>query len=187
MALIVRNTRGQFTKILFPLTDIVFNKFSTKIIKQAQQNLKNKKKGNGKLYKSLRADVLQKKNDFILRFFSTDYGDFVDQGVSGTKRKISGTKYKYTNKIPPPTILGNWASKKGLRGRDKKGRFITKKSLGFAIAYSIFYKGLDRTLFYTDAFKKFYNSKFINDVETAFAEDMENIIANELQSEFDKT
>ena len=201
MSLIVRNKRGQFTKVLYPRTDVVFSGFAKKVIGQAKRNLQREKMNKGKLYKSLRADVLQKKDDFILRFFSTDYGDFVNEGVQGvdrTKNRAKGSPYKYKRKIPPPSILQRWAKMKGIKGRDKgytkkdgtkvkgTGRFITDKSLGFAIANSIFQKGLKRTLFYDKAFDKYYKTPFRDEVETAFAEDVEEILANGLQQEFNK-
>ena len=179
MSLFTRDPLGRFTKTLFTDCDKVFEEFSIKVIAQARGNLMRLKKGGGKLSKSLRADVLQTAGDFRLRFWSTNYGDFVDQGVSGVKNHISGTDYSYKRKMPPPSIMERWAKTKGIKGRSKKGRFITDKSLGFAIARSIFYKGLPRTLFYTDAFDANFKQPFIDKVETAYAADMERILEAE--------
>ena len=181
--LFTRDPKGRFTKTLFKECDNVFKEFADRVIGNAKRNLSRLKKGSGKLFRSLRADVLQKQDDFVLRFWSTDYGDFVDQGVSGVKKRISGTKYSYRIKIPPPSLLEQWAKKKGIKGRNKKGRFITNKSLGFAIAKSIFNKGLPRTLFYTKAFEDNFKQDFVSKVETAYANDMERILEAEFREQ----
>ena len=48
------------------------------------------------------------------------------------------------------------------------------------IQRSIFQRGLERTLFYTKAFDKFYTRDFISKTETAYAEDVENLLADEM-------
>lgn len=195
MSLIVRNKRGQFTKVLFPRTDKVFQLFADKVVKQGRKNLKSKGKDNtGTLSKSLRATAFQEgKTGFELVFLSTDYGDFVDEGVRGVggfkgsgkargvgspyrfgSGKFGGSWQRFKNKI------STWIKQRGIQGRDKKGQFISNKSLTFLIQRSIFQRGLERTLFYTKAFDKFYTRDFISKTETAYAEDVENLLADEM-------
>ena len=192
MSLIVRNPRGQFTKVLFKKTDIVFENFAGKVVNQARKNLKKKGKVNsGTLFKSIRATAIQEpRMGFELMFLSTDYGDFINEGVQGKggfkgsgrakgvgspyrfgSGKFGGTWNRFRSKI------STWIKQKGIQGRDKKGQFISNKSLTFLIQRSIYQKGLERTLFFDNAFDKYYNKTFINKVETAYASDVEKLLA----------
>ena len=92
-----------------------------------------------------------------VRFKMAAYGVFVDKGVSGTKVKRSyldrdgktkSSPFKFTTKQPPTSIIEKWIKRKGLKGRDKKGRFITHKSLSFLIARSIKSKGIQGISFF---------------------------------------
>jgi hypothetical protein len=97
------------------------------------------------------------------------------KGVSGIKKKYN-TPYSYTTKMPPPSKLDKWTVKKGIAPRDDKGRFISRKSLQFAIARSIFYKGIKPSLFFTKPFQK-YAKGLPKELETAFALDTEALLA----------
>ncbi len=48
-------------------------------------------------------------------------------------------------KPPPTTPIKKWIEQRGIRGRDKKGRFITNQSLAFVMARSIGKKGIKPT------------------------------------------
>ena len=95
---------------------------------------------------------------FTVNFYMSNYGTFVDKGVSGTqkqqkfkdyKNKVISSPYKYTTKQPPPGILAKWISKKGIKGRDKKsGRFITNLSLAFIIGRKIKRDGIKGLSFF---------------------------------------
>jgi hypothetical protein len=92
-------------------------------------------------------------NSLRLYFDMADYGFYQDKGVSGTKVKYS-TPFKYTNKMPPPKAFDKWIIKKGIAPRNKEGKFQTRKGLQFAIARSIFEKGIKPSLFFTKPFEK---------------------------------
>ena len=157
-------------------THKVLTEFKKYVVKQARTNLsKGKKNVNGKLYKSIDGDVEVGKTSFSLSFVMEDYGVFQDKGVSGTKKKYN-TPYSYTTKMPPPSKLDKWTVKKGIAPRDDKGRFISRKSLQFAIARSIFYKGIKPSLFFTTPFQK-YAKGLPKELETAFALDTEALLA----------
>ena len=79
-----------------------------------------------------------------------DYGAYIDQGVSGTERKYD-TDFSYTNKMPPPSAFDGWIVRKGIAPRSSGGQFQSRKSLQFAIAKSIFKKGIYPTHFFSDA------------------------------------
>jgi hypothetical protein len=86
-----------------------------------------------------------------------EYGHFQDKGVSGKKVKYN-TPYSYSSKMPPPSKLDKWITRKGIAPRDKQGRFISRKSLQFLIARSIFNKGIKPSLFLTKPFEKAFKT-----------------------------
>jgi len=86
-----------------------------------------------------------------------NYGTFVDKGVSGKKKKYK-TPYAYKDKMPPPSKLDKWIVNRGIAPRDKDGRFISRKSLQFAIARSIYNNGIKPSLFFTKPFQKYYKN-----------------------------
>ena len=101
--------------------------------------------------------VIRKDGTVTVRFKMASYGKYVDKGVSGNtvKRsyldrdgKTKSSPFKFTTKQPPTSIIEKWIKKKGLKGRDKKGRFITHKSLSFLIARSIKRKGIQGISFF---------------------------------------
>ena len=130
--------------------------FGSQIVKEAKGNLSAEGKG-GALENSIDFFVIRKGGTVTVRFKMDYYGKFVDKGVSGTDKKRSYTDYKgktepspfkYTTKQPPSGIIEKWIKRKGLKGRDKKGRFITHKSLSFKIARSIKKKGIQGISFF---------------------------------------
>ena len=99
------------------------------------------------------------------------YGVFQDKGVSGIKKKYN-TPYSYKTKMPPPSKLDKWTVRKGIAPRDEKGRFLSRKTLQFLIARSIFYNGIKPSLFFTKPFEK-YAKGLPKELEQAFALDTE--------------
>tara|TARA_R100001443_G_scaffold47799_1_gene60278 strand:- start:9533 stop:10072 length:540 start_codon:yes stop_codon:yes gene_type:complete len=136
------------------------------IVKQARKILDQKDKNTtGKLRKSLRYKVIENENGFDIKFYASKYAAFVNKGVSGTqttrtyidkdgKRKRSPFKFK---KQPPSSVIQSWIGNKGIKGRDRKGRFITRKSLAFLIARSIKRKGIPAASFYTQPLSYSFN------------------------------
>ena len=129
-------------------------KYAKYVIQQSRSNLTKKKNNASKaLYNSLEYSV---KGDKI-SFTSEDYGPFIDKGVKGAKStytESSASPFKYTNKQPPSKAFDKWTVKKGIAPRDKKGRFISRQSLNFLIARSIYKKGIKATLFFTKPFER---------------------------------
>ena len=132
------------------------NSFGKQIVKQAKDNLSKADK-KGALSNSIDFFVIRKGGSITVRFKMNSYGAFVDKGVSGTKTKRSykdykgktkSSPFKYKAKQPPSGIIEKWIKRKGLKGRDKKGRFITHKSLSFLIARSIKKKGIQGISFF---------------------------------------
>tara|TARA_R110000851_G_scaffold178267_1_gene325168 strand:- start:123 stop:668 length:546 start_codon:yes stop_codon:yes gene_type:complete len=98
-------------------------------------------------------------------FTMNDYGGFVDTGVVGTRNQRTQLNSKRANdlfgfdkqpaftgayKMINPSAIDKWVVKKGLGGtRDAKGRFIKRSSIKFAVATSIYRKGLQGTGFFS--------------------------------------
>ena len=106
-------------------------------------------KGSTALGKSIRFKVVKTATGFSTKFYMDDYGEYLDKGVSGNKKKQSYKDSKgktqpspgrgFTTKGPPIDILSKWIKRKGIkpkglgRGRSKKtGQFVS----GFAYLIS---------------------------------------------------
>jgi len=151
----------------------LLNDFRSNVIREAKKNLSSQNT-SGKLSRSLSSVVKKSKNSIQISFEMEDYGFFQDRGVQGTKSGKSLDGYKYTNKMPPPSAFDKWNVKKGIAPRDKKGKFIKRKSLNFLIARSIFEKGIKPTLFFTKPFEKFYK-RLPNELVEKYGLDMEKL------------
>lgn len=146
--------------------------FRDKVIEESKKNLKTLNKGGGNLEKSIKGgDVKVTDRSVQFEIEMANYGVFQDKGVSGVKKKYN-TPYSYKTKMPPPSKLDKWTVRKGIAPRDDKGRFLSRKSLQFAIARSIFYNGIKPSLFFTTPFKK-YAKDLPTQLETAFSLDTE--------------
>jgi len=139
-----------------PALERYLKSFGSQVVREAKGNLSAAGKG-GALANSIDFFVIRKGGSVTIRFKMADYGKYVDKGVSGNKvrrtftdidGKTKTSPFKYTTKQPPSGIIERWIKRKGLKGRDKKGRFITHKSLSFAIARSIKKKGIQGISFF---------------------------------------
>jgi len=157
------------------------NRFAKYVISQSRANLTRGKKNSSKdLYNSLDSEVKVSKNSFELSFLMEEYGVFQDKGVSGVKKKYS-TPYAYTTKMPPPSKMDKLIVKKGIAPRDKNGKFISRKSLQFMIARSIFNNGIKPSLFFTKPFEKAF--KGLNkDLVKAYKLDVEQLMKNTINN-----
>lgn len=132
---------------------IILEKFRDYVIQQARSNLSRLQKNSSKkLYDSISGEVKVMPNSMRVFFDMEEYGFYQDKGVSGIKRKYD-TPFRYTNKMPPPKAFDKWIIKKGIAPRKKDGKFTTRKGLQFAIARSIFEKGIKPSLFFTKPFE----------------------------------
>jgi hypothetical protein len=152
------------------------NKFAKYVIQQSRSNLsKSGKNVSKELYNSLGYDLNVSKNSFSLSLLMEDYGVFQDKGVSGKEKKYN-TPFKYTNKRPPASAFSNWVVRKGLKGtRDAKGRFVSRKGLMFAVANSIFKKGIKPSMFFTTPFQKAFKD-LPEELILSFGLDLERFI-----------
>mgnify|MGYP003149276000 FL=1 len=139
-----------------PALERYLKSFGSQIVKEAKGNLVAAGKG-GALASSIDFFIIKRGGSVTLRFKMSAYGKYVDKGVSGNKvtrtftdrkGKTQTSPFRYTTKQPPSGIIEKWIKRKGLKGRDKKGRFITHKSLSFLIARSIKSKGIQGISFF---------------------------------------
>ena len=129
------------------------NKFAKYVIQQSRSNLtKGKKNSSKELYNSLGYDISEASGKTSLGFDMADYGKFQDRGVSGTEKKYN-TPYSYTTKMPPPKAFDKWVVRKGLAPRGKGGKFTSREGIKFAIARSIYKKGIKPSMFFTKPFE----------------------------------
>ena len=119
---------------------------------------------------------------------SAKYWRFVDEGVRGSggykgRGRARGGKspFKFKKKNIAKGVIDRWIVKKGLKAaRDKEGRFIKRKGLAFVIGRAIAQRGLTRTQFFSAPYKK--NMKYyMNKITNAYAEDVEDDIANKMK------
>jgi len=127
------------------------NDFGTDVVARSRRNF-SAKSASGRGIDSVDFDLDVFKNSFALEFSMEDYMVFQDKGVSGKKRKFN-TPFSYTNKRPPARVFDRWSIRRGLAPRDKQGRFLSRKSLGFILANHIFNQGIEPSLFFTKAFE----------------------------------
>ena len=133
-------------------------KYAKFVVKKSRENLEK----GGKYGSHNKSGALSKSIEYTIKdnkvsFLSEKYGEFLDQGVKGSKStypESSASPFKYTNKRPPAEVFEKWSKQSNIQGRDKKtGRFITRKSLSFIIANSIFRKGIRASMFFTKPFE----------------------------------
>ena len=142
---------SEFKKALEKYAEFVINKSRQNLQKGGKYGTHNK---SGVLSKSLEYKI---KGDKV-SFLSEDYGEYLDKGVKGAKStypESSASPFKYTTKRPPAKVFEKWIKKSNIQGRDKKtGRFITRQSLSYIIANSIYSKGIRASMFFTKPFEE---------------------------------
>ena len=168
----------------FKNTIQAMQKFGGNVVKEGRSILKKKKKTTSRntLYNDFDYLVTATKNEVTLEFEfggAEDYWAFVDEGVRGAggykgsgKMRGQGSPFKFGSKMPPRRPLINWIKNKPIKGRDKKGRFISNESLGFLIQRAIYQRGLTRTQFFSKPFTQELDNQ-IGSITEAFADDLE--------------
>ncbi len=168
--------------------DKILNTFGERVTKLARINLGKSKRGkridsSGKLRKSLGYKLNKSKNDVTFSF--ENYGIFVDAGVVGKKntRIMSGwdkslfKRGRYKNKPPPFAAIRKWIDNKPIRPRNlNSGRFVSSKGnikdkMAGAIRMSIYLKGKQPTLFFSDPFNDEFK-KLPDDLLNGFGDDI---------------
>ncbi len=169
-------------------------RFSEYVIQQARSRLTRLNKNEGKLYKSLKYEIDQEKDAFLIEFFMEKYGMFVDKGVKGKdpsrvsknakikgqqaanspfkfgSGKYRGTFGKFKEKMAEFAKARNIRFRQGDTGKFAKGGY---KSMGYVIASNIYNRGLKPSMFFSVPFErsqKRFSDKFLD----AFVLDVDN-------------
>jgi len=110
---------------------------------------KNRGVGNkvasGTLARSVQVVTKQSKDVTVLQVLMEEYGQWVQSG------RRPGKKY-----VPIGSLM-KWIKDRGLKGRNKKGKFITDKSFAFAISRNINKFGIRPSNFLDISMEKIMN------------------------------
>jgi hypothetical protein len=98
------------------------------------------KVASGRLRNSVKVDVVPSQDRPIIRIFMDDYWQWVQSGRMPGKKSV------------PLDAIEEWIRSRGLTGRDKKGRFIKRRSFAFAIQTNIKKFGIRPSNFLDKAF-----------------------------------
>jgi hypothetical protein len=142
------------------------------------------KNASKKLYNSITGEAKQFPNSIGIYFDMEEYGYYQDQGVSGVKKKYD-TPFSYKSKMPPPKAFDKWTVRKGLAPRGKGGQFKSRKGLNFAIARSIFEKGIKPSLFFTKPFEAAFK-KLPDDLVDSYGLDVVDLFDSIMKQNFKK-
>lgn len=117
----------------------IFDEIGADLKKEMIRNLiAEDKKATGTLirsidYKLIVIEAQRLVRELKIELVAADYLQWVDKGR------------KPGSKMPPPNKLDKWIVARKIAPRDKKGRFISRKSLQFAIARAIQKNGIKPT------------------------------------------
>jgi hypothetical protein len=160
-------------------------KFVAYVVAQSKRNLTTKNKNaSKKLYNSISGEAKQFPNSIGIYFDMEEYGFYQDKGVSGKKRKFN-TPFSYKSKMPPPSAFDKWTIRRGIAPRNVKGQFQSRKGLNFAIARSIFEKGIKPSLFFTKPFEAGFK-KLPDDLVESYGLDVVDLFDSVMKQNFKK-
>ena len=84
------------------------------------------KVASGKLRDSISVNIIEpKQGETVIQVLSEEYAQWVQSGRLPGKKGV------------PISVLEKWIVERGLTGRDKRGRFIKRRSFAFAIQNNI--------------------------------------------------
>ena len=174
-------------------TKEALNEFVKLVMNEAKKNLDTggeygSYNASGNLKKSINYTLVETKTGFKSEIKTAEYGEYLDKGVSGIKKKYK-TPYAFKSKggkrglkgMPPTSKLDKWSVRRKIAPRDDKGRFLPRQSVLFLIAAGIFRKGIAPTLWLTNAMKK-HRKQLPVRLTAGFKEDVGNILKVTLKS-----
>ena len=126
---------------------------------------RSNKVASGTLARSVEVQTKQKGDVTVLQVLMAEYGQWVQSGRSRGKGFV------------PVGSLMKWIKQRGLKGRDKKGKFITDKSFAYAIQKNINKFGIRPANFLDISMEKVMNDPRITELlGDAAYEDLINTI-----------
>jgi len=161
------------------------DKFIKHVVSQAKKNLTTTgKNASKKLYNSIKGETKAFPNSIGIYFDMEEYGFYQDKGVSGVRKKYD-TPFSYKSKMPPPKAFDKWTIRRGIAPRGAGGKFQSRKGLNFAIARSIFEKGIKPSLFFTKPFEAAFKN-LPDDMIEGYGLDVENLFNDIMNQTFRK-
>lgn len=177
--------------------------YAGKFITAAQRNLRSKQKIDTGALMDVQFEVGYMGKSFVLTLGyeagskAAEYWDFVNQGVAGVGKTLSGSPYKFKTKGASKKMIDamqGWISRHNIRpsdkytisGLEKKRKSIrstvsqtTKlRSLATAFARSIKKKGIQPTNYFDNALKLFNSVEFQKDLSEAVGFEVQVAIKN---------
>jgi hypothetical protein len=110
------------------------------------------KVASGTLARSVEVQTVQKGPITELQILMAEYGQWVQSG------RMPGKGF-----VPVGSLM-RWIKERGLKGRNKKGKFITDKSFAFAIQKNIKKFGIRPANFLDISFEKIFEDPRINEL-----------------------
>lgn len=156
--------------------------FVDTIVSEAKKRIKPSN-ATGKAADSLTGEVIVTENAIEVTISGEPYVKFIDRGVKGveTGRSLSGYRYKRKGGkrglkgMPPPSAFDKWNIIRGRSARDERGRFLSRKSLNFATAVTVFKHGIKPKRFLTDPFEEAFK-QLPDELIISYGLDMEDFI-----------
>jgi hypothetical protein len=166
-------------------TEKVLKAFADKVVNRAVNNLaKQDHITSGNLARNLDYDLkVYPSGALELDFTAPFYWKFQDKGVKGSsglqspkgKRNGYNSPFKFKGKNIARGVALDFIKKKGIQGRDDKGRFIKHKTLAYLIGRSIALYGIPATRFFSTAFR--YEAKRLPpEIRKAYANDIDKFL-----------
>lgn len=121
------------------------------------------KVASGTLARSVEVQVQQKNDYTVIQVLIEEYGQWVQSG------RMAGKGF-----VPVGSLM-RWIKQRGLKGRDKKGRYMTDKSFAYAIQKNINKFGIRPANFLDISIEKIMNDeRIVNLIGEATYEDLIN-------------
>lgn len=183
--------------------ELTMAEYAKKFIEAAQRNLRSKQKIDTGALMDIQFEVSYMGKSFILTIGyeagskASEYWDFVNQGVAGVGKSLSGSPYKFRTKGASKKMVDamqGWiarhniqpSDKYSISGLEKKRKSIrstvsqvTKlRSLAVAFARSIKKKGIQPTNYFDNALKLFNSAEFQKDIAEAVGYEVQIAIVN---------
>ena len=190
--------RGKMVEVEAILAD-----YAKKFINAAQRNLRAKQKIDTGVLLDMNFEVTYMGRNYVLTVGyekgskAEQYWDFVNKGVAGVGKSLSGSPYKFRTKGASKKMVDamqGWISRHNIQpsdkysisGLEKKRKSIrstvsktTKlRSLATAFARSIKKKGIEQTNYFDNALKLFNSAEFQKDIAEAVGYEVQIAIKN---------
>lgn len=190
--------RGKMVEVEAILAD-----YAKKFINAAQRNLRAKQKIDTGELLDMNFEVTYMGSSYVLTIGyekgskAEQYWDFVNKGVAGVGKSLSGSPYKFKTKGASKKMIDamqGWitrhniqpSDKYTIKGLEKKRKSIRStisksnnlRSLATAFARGIKKKGIEQTNYFDNALKLFNSAEFQKDIAEAVGYEVQIAIKN---------